>query len=166
MQWSKLRLQFRSRLADQLKYRVDIHAAKYPRDGRVWITFDRKEIASVQAPGFTRIVLGHHMCAYLLKPEDKLFQLGESVFDLINLPIDEALDSPNPLVKGLAFLDQRCGRRRLDALARTAANLPCFAATMLSIRLSAMGKRQCDIVCDNCGEFLYLQSGETRVPGE
>ena len=162
MQWSKLRTQFLPRLADELKSRVDIHAANYPSDGRVWITFDHKEIASVHAPGFTRIVLGHPMCAYLLKPEDRLFQLGESLFELINMPIDEALESHNPLIQGMAFLEQRCGKRRVKEFAQTKVNFPAFSAAMLSIRLIAMGKPQCNIVCESCGEHIKFSGSKAR----
>jgi hypothetical protein len=39
-----------------------------------------------------------------------------------NMPIDAALESSNVLIRGLAMLDQRLGKRRLRVLASAAAS--------------------------------------------
>lgn len=50
LQWSKLKVKLESFLCDKLKGRIGLHATVYrkfhDRPGRVWITFDKKEILS------------------------------------------------------------------------------------------------------------------------
>ena len=150
MQWSKLRSIFLERLAPELKSRVDIHAAKYPKGGRCWVTFDGDEIACVQAPGWTQQVLGHSTCVDFI--DGQPVELGSALFAQLHLPIEEALVSENPFIRGLALLDGRCGKRRV--LAAAPEGLPSFVATMLAVRLYAMGKKPCKVLCESCGQEL------------
>lgn len=150
MQWSKLRVVFLERLASELKSRVDIHAAKYPKGGRCWVTFDGNEIACVQAPGWKQQVLGHS--TWLDFVDGQTVELGDAIFAELHMPIEEALDSKIPFIRGLAFLDGRCGRRRI--LAADPAGLSSFETTMLAARLHAMGKTPCKVLCECCGEEL------------
>lgn len=150
MQWSKLRSIFLERLAPELKSHVDIHAAKYPSGGRCWVTFDGNEIACVQAPGFTQQVLGHSMFVNLV--EGQTLELGSALFEQLHSSIEAGLVSENPFIRGLAFLDGRCGKRKV--LAATPDELPSFVATMLAVRLYAMGKEPCKVRCESCGQAL------------
>ena len=150
MQWSKLRSAFLERLAPELKSRVDIHAAKYPRGGRCWVTYDGNEMACVQAPGFTQQILGHSTCVDFI--DGQTVELGSALFAQLHMPIEEALVSANPFIRGLAFLDGRCGKRRI--LAADADGRTSFETAMLAARLHAMGKKPCKVVCECCGEEL------------
>lgn len=150
MQWSKLRSIFLERLAPELKSRVDIHAAKYPSGGRCWVTFDGIEIACVQAPGWTQQVLGHSTCVDFI--DGQTVELGGALFAQLHLPIEDALASENPFIRGLALLDGRCGKRKI--LATAPEGLPSFVATMLATRLHAMGKKSCKVLCESCGQEL------------
>ena len=150
MQWSKLRSIFLERLAPELKARVDIHAAKYPKGGRCWVTFDGTEIACVQAPGWTQQVLGHS--TYVDFIDGQTVELGSALFAQLHMSIEEALVSANPFIRGLALLDGRCGRRRV--IAAVPDGLPSFEATMLAVRLHAMEKKPCKVICESCGEEL------------
>lgn len=150
MQWSKLRSIFLKRLAPELKSRADIHAAKYPKGGRCWITFDGKEIACVQAPGWTQQVLGHSTCVDFIGGQT--VELGSALYEQLHLPIIEALVSENPFIRGLALLYGRCGKRKI--VAAKPEGLPSFVATMLAARLHAMGKEPCKVVCESCGQDL------------
>lgn len=150
MQWSKLRSTFLERLAPELKSRVDIHSAKYPGGGRCWITFDGDEIACVQAPGFTQQVLGHSLCTNLV--DGQTLELGSALFEQLHSSIEVGLASDNPFIRGLSFLDGRCGKRKV--LATSAEELPSFVATMLAVRLHAIGKGLCEVRCESCGQEL------------
>ena len=41
------------------------------------------------------------------------WDLNKSLFDYLNLSIDESLTSQNPIIQAFATLDKRCGKRRL-----------------------------------------------------
>ena len=152
MQWSKLRSIFLARLAPELRSRIDFHAAKYPKGGRCWVTFDGKEIACVQAPGWTQQILGHSTSVDFI--DGQTVELGSALFAQLQLPIEEALVSANPFIHGLALLDGRCGKRKV--LAAAPEGLPSFVATMLAARLHAMGKAPCKVLCESCGQELPL----------
>jgi hypothetical protein len=160
MQWSKLRLTFLERLAPELRSRLDIHMAKYPSGGRGWLTFDGTEVIAVQAPGFTRKIFGHSMCAELMNGQTA--ELGSAVFEALNMPIEDALRSSNDMVQGLSVVDARCGQRRLATI--DAATLTSFPAAMLALRRYAGGRRPNPIRCEFCGEAIASEQllGETR----
>ncbi len=97
------------------RYRYEI--SRLHPEARSWITIDGVEILTSThwynfPPGHTPGV-----------PEDEARRFAAGLFDAYDLPmaceamltlsIDAALASPNPLIRGLALLDTRCGRRRL-----------------------------------------------------
>ena len=112
--------------------------------GRIWVEVDGREIASFDTSSYVRRrdELGKQLfeirraesgkrapeyAAYLetdRQARDILRRAGESddyeaLIDLeayLSLPIEEALASPSPLVRGLALIDRRVGKRRLRAI--------------------------------------------------
>lgn len=150
MRWSKLRDLYLDRLAPELGQRIDIHMAKYPSGGRGWITFDGIEVAAVQAPGFTRKIFGHSMCADL--HGGQTLELGSAVFDLLNMTIESASKSSNPMVQGLGILEARFGKARVAAI--DSGSLSSFPAAMLATRQQAMGLPRCTVLCESCGELI------------
>lgn len=152
MQWSKLRSLFLERLAPELVARIDIHAASYPSGGRTWVTFDGCEIACVQAPGFTRQVLGHTTCADL--HEGQTLELGDAIYQIAHASMDECLQSSNPLVQAMVLLDKRYGKRRLHALLESGQAIPSLQAAMLAARLASLHKPPCPIICEHCNTPL------------
>lgn len=157
MQWSKLRSLFHDHLAPELRGRLDVHAAAYKSGGRTWISFDGQEIACVQAPGFTRQVLGHSSCADL--HNGQTLELGDAIYTLVHASIDDCLGSDNPLVRAIAVLDKRCGKRRLELLASGSPTaLPSFQAVLLAARQLANGKAPAGVVCEHCDQVLGLPS--------
>lgn len=60
-----------------------------------------------------------------------------SCFDWLQLPIEAALNSGNPLVLALAFVDRRCGKRRLRQMMER--EFPPIAQRLFEIRLAAEG---------------------------
>lgn len=148
--WSKVKKAFEQQLAVELKRRLQVHVAAYPRGGRGWMVFDGHEVISVEAPGFTRRLLGHSTCPDLI--DGQTVELGRACGELPQLPIAAALGSQNPLIRGLAILDSRCGKRMLQKLRQT--NLDSFSATMLAVRDISLGRKPAKIVCEHCGEEL------------
>jgi len=119
---------------------------RYTREevGRVWVTIDGREVASFDTSRYARrrAELGAQLfeirraetpdpapdyAAYLEtdnRARDLLRRAGqyddyEAIVDLeayLSLPIDDALASPSPLVRALAVIDRRVGKRRLRSL--------------------------------------------------
>ena len=83
--WSKVKKEFEQRLAIELRSRLQVHVAAYPSGGRGWITFDGVEVVSVEAPGFTRRLLGHTTCLDLI--DGQTFELGRACGELPQLLI-------------------------------------------------------------------------------
>ncbi|HET7219251.1 MAG TPA: hypothetical protein VFJ02_14440 [Vicinamibacterales bacterium] len=120
---------------------------RYTREevGRVWLTIDGREIVQFDTSTYLRrraqlaaelreanrlAANGDHdgQSDYLAADAaaaDTLRRAGlyddyGALADLeayLSLPIDEALDSPSPLIRGLAVIDRRVGKRRLRAMA-------------------------------------------------
>jgi len=151
--WSKVKKTFEARLASELQARLQVHVAAYPSGGRGWVVFDGVEIASVQAPGFTRQALGHSACVDLVNGQT--VELGRACGELPLLSIEAALGSPNPLIRGLAMLDARCGKRTLAKL-RAAGCQDSFSALMLAVREVSIGVSPRPIVCEQYGERLAM----------
>jgi hypothetical protein len=151
--WSQVKKAFEARLAPELQGRLQVHVTGYRSGGRGWIVFQGKEIASVQAPGFTRKLLGHSACVDLL--DGQTLELGRACGDLPQMPIETALASPNPLLRGLALLDARCGKRTLEKL-QQAPDADSFVALMLAVRRVALGLVPPPVNCSRCGEPLAL----------
>ena len=153
MQWSKLRYLFNDHLAPELRGRIDVHSAAYKSGGRTWISFDGEEIACVQAPGFTRQVFGHSTCPDL--HNGQTLELGDAIYTLVHTSIDDCLTSSNPLVRAIALLDRRCGKRRIDLLAaQRSAVLPSFDAALLAARELANGRSPPKVFCEDCNKEL------------
>ena len=88
--------------------------------------------------------------------DGQTLELGSAVFQQLHLSIDAGLSSDNPFIRGLAFLDSRCGKRKV--IAQSHDNLPSFAATMLAIRLHAIGKKHCGVRCEGCDQELPINA--------
>jgi len=158
--WSKVKKAFEQRLAIELRSRLQVHVAAYPRGGRGWITFDGVEIVSVEAPGFTRRLFGHTTCPELVDGET--VELGRACGELPQLAISDALASPNPLIRGLAILDSRCGKRTLHVLRESP--LDAFSAAMLAIRDISLGRNPPKVVCELCGQELAVPTNYGTIP--
>ena len=117
MRWSKLKQQVESMFADGVRGRVELRTTRYEkahdRYGRSWITVDGHEIVNMSnyLPCGDSAVDGHpgRFEAGVFAGYD----LPAAMREYLSLSIDRALDSPNPLVRALAVLDRRAGRRRL-----------------------------------------------------
>jgi len=131
MAWSRLKSRWRSLLAPSVAGRVDVHLAGYRKAyegrGRAWLTVDGVEIASFcelsfehawRAEGrrerpegwpFSNSAHDRIRAAGMLDKADLLNAMGAC----IGSSIEEQITSADPVVRALAMLDRRLGKRRL-----------------------------------------------------
>jgi hypothetical protein len=131
--WTSLRARVRSLWAASVADRLDIHVTFYrvwrEEDGRVWLTWDGKEITGFgDWPFWLRVKPlsaqlndldpdgdGWERAIESAKAEGltDVSRFYEAVETYLDLPIADALTSHEPVVRGLAMLDRRVGKRRL-----------------------------------------------------
>jgi hypothetical protein len=169
MQWSRLKHALEDRFAPALRGRVAVFQARYRwsdgEAGRVWIAVDGAEVAafSTHAGARRREELARELetaggagnatdttdttdttdaADALLRrageysDRDALAELEGS----LGLTVEAMLDAPSPLLRGLAVLDRRLGKRRLRALPAAAVEHPLVRALHL-VRCAAEGVR-------------------------
>jgi hypothetical protein len=142
MRWSQLKSNLESLRAPALQKRVALHQARYrytlEEVGRIWLTIDGREVISFDTSSYIRrrAQLSQELAtqadadrndsgvsadgrARQLLREAGQYDDYEALKDLeryLTLPIDDALESLSPLVRGLAVIDRRVGKRRLRSL--------------------------------------------------
>lgn len=129
MRWSKLRQRVEGRLAPSVAGRVRLFVTRYnnPEDaaGRWAIRIDGDEIAGLSE--YTakyrrgRLRLAGHTAGDVdalqaSEGSHDVEQFYRSLQDYLNMSIDEALGRDDPLIRALALLDARLGKRRLRVL--------------------------------------------------
>ena len=154
MKWSKLKQTVEQKFADCLKKRVRIYATRYTTGSyfmvRGWITVDGKEIASFSTPdnygkfGWNTPDISERIPqenrtegAAVEKGEFSRSDLINSCRDFINMNIDDAFESDNPIIKALAVLDKRLGKRRLRNI--NTESLHPLVLTLLYLRMECEG---------------------------
>jgi hypothetical protein len=167
MQWSKLRSTVESRFAPALGRRVTLHQARYrytrEEVGRVWISVDGRDSASFATGAAARDtgdeavrLLDEHDARETTAADEQaaadasatarasgVYSDRDAIAELrafLSMPVEEALASPSPLLRALAVLDARVGKRRLAALA-AAPDLHPLVRTLLAVRCDAEGVR-------------------------
>jgi len=139
MQWSKRKKRVESFFANSVKGRIELRSTHYrgthDEEGRGYITYDKKIIWSMCTLSFypeeyerMEILLEQnkyltpYQAQYLaykkLAAEGKYNQYTfyASLDEYCNNPIETSLHSKNTLIKCLAMLDKRLGKRRLKSL--------------------------------------------------
>lgn len=138
MQWSRLKSKVEAFFAPSVKGRVELRAASYrgahDQTGRGYITVDGKEIWNMctlsfwgaEYPRIDFIAQEQGVSARAaqviadaqLEQEGVLSQWGfyRALESYCNSSINASLCSTNPLIKSLAMLDSRTGKRRLEKL--------------------------------------------------
>jgi hypothetical protein len=142
MQWSKLRSTVESRFAPALGRRVSLHQARYrytrEEVGRVWISVDGRDSASFATGAAARDTgdEGELRASGVYSDQDAIAELEA----FLSMPVEEALAAPSPLLRALAVLDARVGKRRLKAMAASPDEHP-LVRTLLAVRCDAEGVR-------------------------
>jgi hypothetical protein len=140
MKWSKLRKELKDRLANNLKDRFDYHLITYKNStgylGRAWITWDGVEILNFsnqdtwnEFQSYSNELAQTHYISHnklkatqrtegeiMEKGEFSKYDFAENAFLFLNLNIQEAIKSQNPIAKALAVVDKRIGKRTLNTL--------------------------------------------------
>jgi hypothetical protein len=140
MRWSKLRKELKDKLAENLKNRMDYHLTTYKNStgylGRAWITWDGKEILNFsnqdtwnKHQSYSNELAETHYISHeqiktternkeniMEKGEFSKYDFAENAFKYLNLNVQEALKSNNPILMALAVVDKRVGKRTLSEL--------------------------------------------------
>ena len=117
MQWSKLKQQIESGLAVDVADRIQFHTTRYRKShdgmGRSWITLDDVEILNMQhlsGPSSSEHPGQHESGVFTA------YDLPNAMRQFLNINIDDALLSTNPLIRALAVIDRRTGKRRIQLM--------------------------------------------------
>ena len=133
MRWSKLKKNIESNFAESVKGRINIFATRYTIASffmvRAWITIDKIEVANFStvdnynrfewdAPEINkRITLDERNLENIVeKGEFSRIDFLDACWSFTNLSIEESLLSDNPIIKSLAMIDKRLGKRRLKII--------------------------------------------------
>lgn len=143
MKWSKIRKELKERLTEPLKDRLDYHLTTYQNSsgymGRAWITIDGKEILNFSNQdtwssfdSYSNELAETHYISHkpldmIDRGEDNLmekgefskYDFGESTYKFLNLDIQTALQSKNPILRVFAVVDRRTGKRTIDKMSET-----------------------------------------------
>ena len=129
MQWSKLKSRVTDLIRPDLAGRIDFHITSYRKshDGadKVWITIDRERVFSCDHYPYERSerqayddgLNGAELKEFLRgeelhNPED----FGNSMREYLDLSIEEAKTSSDPLIRAFAIVDRRLGKRAFGKL--------------------------------------------------
>ena len=118
MQWSKLKSRVESFFCDPLKGRVEMFTTWYkysgsPERARGAILVDKNEVFEVNTDKW--IALQRETCKKELWSQEVFqdLEFRKSLKEYLTLPIGEALVSENVLIRALALIDRRVGKRKL-----------------------------------------------------
>lgn len=142
MKWSKLRKLLKDRLADNLKNRLDYNLTTYKNStgfiGRAWITWDGKEIINFsnqdtwnQYQSYSNETAETHYISHkkiddaertegnvIEKGEFSKYDFAENAFKFLNINVQDAIKSDNIILKALAVVDKKTGKRTLTELSK------------------------------------------------
>ncbi len=129
MQWSKLKTRINDLICPDLKKRIDFHITSYraSHDGadKVWITIDGERVFCCKHyPYEWAERQAHHEG---LKGNELKEALGEKEIHgpadfgnamraYLDMPVEEALRSADPLIRAFSIVDRRLGKRTIGKL--------------------------------------------------
>jgi hypothetical protein len=127
--WSKLKQTVEARFADSIAGRVRLFMTGYHFShnevGRWAVVIDGEEAGGIgeitswqnnrwfKEPGITQEEAAGELRAKGLHTRDHFV---DALREYLSLPIEKALDSPDVVIRSLAILDSRTGKRRLRAI--------------------------------------------------
>lgn len=126
--------------ADEVRGRVELRTTRYSKAhdefGRSWITVDGREIVNMCNYLLSGDIVADRDPARFKKGVFTGYDLSDAMRTFLAISIDDALHSENPLIRALAVLDRRVGRRRLARI-DAAKELP-FVRQLFALRSSAV----------------------------
>jgi len=154
LRWSQLKVRVEQNLAASVRGRVQIFQTVYHRApdnfGEIWVTLDGEQVFcwSDFASYFKEAEWGrrrerlsypelHRLVERDQEDQSWYFrkQIERHLMRSLSLSIEAALRDRVSVVRGLAVLDRRCGKRRLPALMKSEAHP--FVRAMLRVRYEA-----------------------------
>lgn len=113
LQWSKLKSKIESNFCEELKGRVSLFSTWYknggsPSRGRGSVLLDKTEIFETNTDKWIANNRNENNDEFI---ERYLFH--KQLQEYLCLSIEQAISSEVPLIKGLAMIDKRLGKRRL-----------------------------------------------------
>ena len=147
MQWSKLKSRVKERICPQLRDIIDFHVTSYRRAHddieKVWVTINGETIYSVKYYAYMRAMGEAFSCGLsgdalrsmlreveIFRPAD----FGNAMRSYLDMSIQDALGSSNPLIKAFAIIDRRAGKRTLAKLEVSDSEHP-LVRTFYSLRV-------------------------------
>lgn len=136
MQWSQLKKRVKDRVALSLAGSLEINQTRYRHshddEGEFWITFGKERIFSAGSLTYLstlgQLVSDNRANGFPLAEaykqawpvlEDRGFMLLEKInkdlFCSLSQTVEEMLEHQNPVIRGLAVVDARYGKRRLES---------------------------------------------------
>lgn len=141
MQWSQLKKQLQTRFAPSVAGRIDLNQTRYrnshDQEGEFWITLDKTRIFSSGSLSYLS-----SLGALTAKHRDEgatpaeaferawpimdasglmlLEQINKDLFSSLGQTVEEMSGQSNPLIRALAMIDTRFGKRRLATFDPTA----------------------------------------------
>lgn len=118
MQWSKLKNQVESYFCDSLKGRVELFTTWYknggsPERARGAILVDKNEIFEANTDKWIELQKETSNKELWNQGIFQYLEFRESLKEYLSLSIGEALFSENVLIRALALVDRRIGKRKL-----------------------------------------------------
>ena len=145
MRWSKLKQLAEARFADGVRGRVELWTTRYNYqfsvlngpETRGWITIDGREIINMHRHLSVNGVHTWDERRFAVGIYDS-WDLKAAAEKMLTLSIGDTFATPDTLVRALAMLDRRAGRRRLAEF-NPAAEVP-LVATLLAFRRQATAR--------------------------
>lgn len=138
MRWTKLKKRVEAGFAPAVAGRIELRDTWYRNSGRSagrgWLTIDGNEVGSFSDARWWRELYAriHGSKQSWQRAESELRAGGalsrndfhEALHLFLGCRVEEALESENPIARGLALLDGRFGKRRLRAFSPEASDHP------------------------------------------
>lgn len=129
MQWSKLKARVKDLICPELSGRIDFHLTSYRKShdeaDKVWITIDGRRAFCCKHYPHYRAKVAAYQCGLtgeavnsvlreveIFHPKD----FGDATRAYLDMPVRDALKSPDPFIKAFAIVDRRVGSRTLKEL--------------------------------------------------
>ena len=155
MRWSKLKSRVEGFFAPSVAGREELRDPWYRSTGQMvgrgWMTLDGEEIGSFSDAKWWKehwrrrqqygetwedVEIGLHEAGLLSRND-----FYEALYRYLEISLEDAMASENPIARGLAMLDGRLGKRRLRTLHLPPAEHP-LVHLLLAVRCEAEGVRR------------------------
>lgn len=158
MRWSQLKKQLQNRFAKSIEASIDLHQTRYrhshDEEGEFWITLHGSRIfssgslsylgllgdltATNRADGSTPAQA--YELAWPVMDSSGLFlleRMNKDLFRSLNMTVEEMSQHTNPIIRALAVIDARYGKRRLATFDPTSEHL--LVQKLYNLRCGAEG---------------------------